>query len=214
MSAPDRVYADHMPGRTLRLDGVEYLYCSGTSYLGISCNEEFRKCLAEGMARYGTNYSSSRRSNLQLRVFEETEHYLAAYTGTEAALTMSSGFLAAQTLVQTLNGSGHFLYAPGTHPALWRSTADAPDATQDFEAWVNWLLQETPGMAEKQLVLVCNSLDPLQARNHSFSWLTALPTEKQFTLIIDDSHGFGVTGTEEPVSTARCRRCHMFGGSW
>ncbi|WP_162053352.1 aminotransferase class I/II-fold pyridoxal phosphate-dependent enzyme [Pontibacter pamirensis] len=190
----DHVHTDHLPGRTLLVDGVEYLYCSGTSYLGISCNEAFRERLVEGMLRYGTNYSSSRRSNLQLKVYEEAESYLAAYTGAEAALTMSSGFLAGQTLIQTLHGSGHFLYAPGTHPAVWRSPADAPDATQEFEEWVEWLLQEVPAMPEQHIVLVCNSLDPLQARNYSFSWITALPSEKQFTLLIDDSHGFGVTG--------------------
>lgn len=195
MSETERVHTDQLPGRTLWIDGAEYLYCSGTSYLGVSCNEAFRECLVEGMKRYGTNYSSSRRSNLQLKVYEEAESYLAAYTGAEAALTMSSGFLAGQTLIQTLQGSGLFLYAPGTHPAVWRSPTDAPDTAQEFEEWVDWLLQEVRAIPEQHIVLVCNSLDPLQARNYSFSWITSLPSEKQFTLIIDDSHGFGVTGT-------------------
>ncbi|RDV15348.1 pyridoxal phosphate-dependent aminotransferase family protein [Pontibacter diazotrophicus] len=194
MSEPDHVHTDQLPGRTLMVDGAEYLYYSGTSYLGISCNEAFRQCLVEGMRQYGTNYSSSRRSNLRLKVYEEAESYLAAYTGAEAALTMSSGFLAGQTLVQTLQGSGRFLYAPGTHPAVWRSPKDAPNTTHEFEEWVDWLLQEVLAMPEHHIVLVCNSLDPLQARNYSFNWLTSLPPEKQFTLIIDDSHGFGVTG--------------------
>lgn len=196
MSEPARLHTDQLPGRTLIVDGEEFLYCSGTSYLGISCNEEFRECLAEGMRQYGTNYSSSRRSNLQLRVYEETESNLAAYTGAEAVLTMSSGFLAGQTLVQTLQGSGRFVYAPGTHPALWRSPVDAPDTDQEFEEWVEELLQAVPTMPEQHIVLVCNSLNPLQARNYSFSWLTSLSPEKQFTLIVDDSHGFGVTGND------------------
>ena len=196
MSEPDHVHTDQLPGRTLIVGGEEYLYCSGTSYLGISRNEEFRKCLAEGMRQYGTNYSSSRRSNLQLKVYEETESYLANYAGAEAALTMSSGFLAGQTLVQTLQGSGRFVYAPGTHPALWRSPVDAPDAEQEFEEWVDWLLQMVHSMPDQHIVLICNSLDPLQARNYSFSWLTSLSPDKQFTLIVDDSHGFGVTGKD------------------
>ncbi|GAB3533936.1 hypothetical protein GCM10027443_20240 [Pontibacter brevis] len=196
MSEPERVHTDQLPGRTLLVEGEEYLYFSGTSYLGISCNEEFRDCLVEGMRRYGTNYSSSRRSNLQLQVYEETESYLAAYTGAEAALTMSSGFLAGQTLIQTLQGSGRFLYAPDTHPAVWRHPTDAPDTALEFEEWADWLIQAVPNMPEQHFVLVCNSLDPLQARNYSFSWISALPCEKQFTLLIDDSHGFGVTGAD------------------
>ncbi len=196
MTDAARIYTDHLPGRTLHVAGVEHLFCSGTSYLGISSNRKFRECLAEGMRRYGTNYSSSRHSNLQLQVFAEAEEYLAAYTGAEAALTMSSGYLAGQALVQTLQGSGHFLYAPATHPAVWRSAADAPDPGQAYEAWVTQLLQEMPELPAQHIILVCNSLDPLKACNYTFNWLDALPGEKQLTLIVDDSHGFGVTGTD------------------
>jgi 7-keto-8-aminopelargonate synthetase-like enzyme len=195
MPDPDYLYTDQLPGRTLYINGEEYLYCSGTSYLGISCNEKFREKLLEGIARYGTNYSSSRNSNLQLKVFEEAESYLAAYTGAEAALTFSSGLLAGQVLVQTLLGSGRFIYAPGTHPAVWRDMADAPEVEQSFEEWADRLLQEVLYIPTQHIILVCNSLDPLHARNHSFIWLASLPPEKQYTVIIDDSHGFGVTGT-------------------
>ncbi|GGG22757.1 aminotransferase class I/II-fold pyridoxal phosphate-dependent enzyme [Pontibacter amylolyticus] len=190
----NKVYTDQLPGRTLVVDGEEFLFFSGTSYLGIPVNEAFRQCVLEGMARYGTNYSSSRNSNLQLRVFEEVEEYLARYTGAEAAFTMSSGYLAGQALVQTLQGSGHFIYAPNTHPALWRSTAD--EVTGDYDAWVGPMLQQVNKAEENHIILVCNSLDPLKARNHGFSWLSALPTDKQITLIVDDSHGFGVTGED------------------
>lgn len=190
----DKVYTDQLPGRTLVVNGEEFLFFSGTSYLGIPVNEQFRHCVLDGMARYGTNYSSSRNSNLQLRVFEEAEEYLASYTGAEAAFTMSSGYLAGQALVQTLQGNGHFIYAPNTHPALWRSTAD--DVTGNYDAWVGPMLQQVQALQEQHIILVCNSLDPLKARNHGFSWLSSLPTDKQITLIVDDSHGFGVTGED------------------
>ncbi|MCC9167815.1 aminotransferase class I/II-fold pyridoxal phosphate-dependent enzyme [Pontibacter harenae] len=194
MAAAANVHIDHLPGRTLLLNGVEHLFCSGTSYLGISSNKEFQQLLIEGMQRYGTNYSSSRNSNLQLKMYEEVEAYLADYTGAEAALTMSSGYLAGQALVQTLQGSGYFIYAPATHPAVWRSSADATDPKQTHEAWVVQLLQEVSNLTYKHIVIVCNSLDPLKARSYSFDWMATLPKDKQFTLIVDDSHGFGVTG--------------------
>ncbi|PRY16478.1 7-keto-8-aminopelargonate synthetase-like enzyme [Pontibacter ummariensis] len=196
MPGAGSLYTDHLPGRTLNLQGEEYLYCSGTSYLGIAVNEEFRSCLMEGMARYGTNYSSSRNSNLQLQVYEEAESYLAAYTGAEMALTMSSGYLAGQALVQVLQGEGAFFYAPGTHPAVWQSTAEVPGTEQSFEDWVACLIQALPDLPEQHVFLVCNSLDPLQAKAYAFDWLSALPKEKQVTLIVDDSHGLGVTGKD------------------
>jgi len=196
MPAAAQLVTDRLPSRSLLLEGEEYLYCSGTSYLGMACNAEFRQLLAEGIGRYGTNYSSSRLSNLQLQVYEEAEEYLATYTGAGAALAMSSGFLAAQALVQVLQGQGRFLYAPGTHPALWRSPADAPDARMPYEAWVTRLLEQAPDLPDERLVVVCNSLDALQAQAYDFSWLNALPQHKQVTVVIDDSHGLGITGVE------------------
>lgn len=195
---PDQqcTYTDQLPGRTLTADGKEFLFFSGTSYLGMSCNQEFRQHLQEGFRLYGTNYSSSRNSNLQLRVYHEAETYLAACTGAEAALTMSSGYLAGQALVQTLQDEGSFLYAPETHPALWRGKSDAPASDISYEEWVQQLLHELPALPDQHIVLVCNSLDPLKAKEHSFSWINALPQNKQITLIIDDSHGFGVTGKD------------------
>lgn len=196
MFDPKHITADHLPGRTLSINGEEYLFCSGTSYLGMACNEAFRPCLLEGMQRYGTNYSSSRNSNLQLKIFDEAESYLAAYTGAGAALTMSSGYLAGQVVVQTLKRAGRFMYAPGTHPAVWRSMADAPDASISYAEWVNQLLQKAPRLPDQHLILVCNSLDPLKAQNYTFDWVSALPENKQITLVVDDSHGFGVTGED------------------
>ncbi|MFD2513574.1 aminotransferase class I/II-fold pyridoxal phosphate-dependent enzyme [Pontibacter locisalis] len=188
------IHTDQLPGRTLVVDGEEYLFFSGTSYLGISHNQEFRACLVEGMGRYGTNYSSSRNSNLRLKVFDEAEDALALWTGAEAALTMSSGYMAGQTVVQNFIDSGRFIYAPGAHPALWRSGLDATDANQTFNEWVIRLQQDVPATPEQHIIIVCNSLDPLHAENYTFSWIAGLPEGKQYTIIIDDSHGFGVTG--------------------
>ena len=72
------ISVQELPGRTVKVKGKELLYFSGTSYLGIGKNEAFREQLLEGMKRYGTNYSSSRTSNLQLAIYEETEAFPGA----------------------------------------------------------------------------------------------------------------------------------------
>ena len=184
--------SEELPGRTLIAGGREYLYFSGTSYLGMSRNKQFQKLLHEGMKRYGLNYSSSRLSNVQLAIFEETENYLAAYTGAEAALTVSSGFMAGQLLVQALAGSGTFIYGPGTHPALWQP--NLPSSKQCFEEWVQHLPARMASAESNNIFILFNSLDPLLAKKYDLSWLSGLDSNKNITLIIDDSHGLGVTG--------------------
>ncbi len=182
-----------LPSRTVTLDGNEYLYFGGTSYLGISRNAEFQDYLQEGFARYGTNYSSSRISNVQLAVFEEIESQLAAFTSAEAALTFSSGFLAGQALVRLLQTEGTLIYAPRTHPAL--SVENQSVTSQKYYAeWVQNLPSLIAETTEPHLILLVNSLDPLYAEKYDFRWLAHLPTMHQFTVVIDDSHGLGVIG--------------------
>ncbi len=188
------IYIDHLPGRTLTVAGKEYLYFSGTSYLGIAKNEYFSAFLKEGMEKYGSNYSSSRISNLQLKIFEEAESYLAAYTGAGAALTMASGFLTGQMVVRLLQGTGKFIYAPRTHPALWLQAADFFDG--DFDSWVVRVMKAVHASHETHLIIITNSLDPLLAKRYKFSWIRDLPQNKDITVLVDDSHGFGIIGKE------------------
>ena len=185
--------AHHLPGRTIVVDGHERLYFSGTSYLGMGHNEAFRELLQKGMARYGTVYSSSRASNVQLAVYEEAESLLAELTSAPAALTFSSGYQAGQAAIQQLHDKPSIIYAPGTHPAVWRSGADA--AYGDFAAWANTIVEQVD-KTDGETVIVANSLDPLFALAHNFSWVAQLPDDRIITLLVDDSHGLGVIGRE------------------
>ncbi len=180
----------HLPGRTIRDEhGHERLYFSGTSYLGIGHNETFREMLLEGMSRYGSIYSSSRASNVQLFIYEEAESLIMQLTGAPEALTFSSGYQAGQAAIQLLNGQQNFYYAPGTHPAVWRNAAN--EAHGSFARWAETITQQN---FKQDTVIVANSLDPLYAIAHDFRWISALPNDQDITLLVDDSHGLGVIG--------------------
>lgn len=183
---------DQLPGRTLWAGGQEYLYFSGTSYLGLARHAGFQQCLQEGIARYGTNYSSSRLSNVRLAVFEEVENYLGAYTGAAAVLTLSSGYMAGQLVVRCLPEQAARVYGPRTHPALWADRNNF--VAGDFAAWARGLPDVLHQLSQAQIVIFFNSLDPLLAVKHELDFLYHLPTGKNLMLVIDDSHGFGLTG--------------------
>lgn len=182
----------HLPGRTIRSDdGHERLYFSGTSYLGMGHNAAFQALLREGLAYYGTIYSSSRASNVQLAVYDEAESRIAQQTGAEAALTFSSGYQAGQAVIQRWHDQLNFYYAPDTHPAVWRSAADA--VAGDFSSWASATVEQLHGTRD-DAVVVANSLDPLRARQYDFRWVGQLPEERSIILLVDDSHGLGITG--------------------
>lgn len=181
------------PGRTVFLNGVEYLFFSGTSYLGMHRNAAFRDLLSEGAKKYGSVYGSSRASNLQIAIYPEAEEKLARWLGSEACTVLSSGFMAGQLVYHSLLAAGYQLhYAPGSHPALLGGGGPPPPET----SWNEWLENLLPGLetAEGRHAILACSVDPLRSQKYDFSFAGRLAGGKEILLVIDDSHGFGLLG--------------------
>lgn len=190
----NRFESDYFSSNRIPVNGTEYLFFSGTSYLGLNHNAVFRQHITEGLLRYGSSYGSSRNANLQLRVYEEAEAALATFSGAPAALTVSSGFAAGQLVVNAFRATHHFLYAPDTHPAVCLEPHDFYSG--NFEAWTREIDAAVANVATDRVAVVCNAVDPLWCQPLSFDWVAALPEHKKIVLVIDDSHGLGVAGTD------------------
>ena len=186
-----------LPGRTVQVDAEEWLYFSGTAYLGVVRDPEFQEWVKEGIDRYGLHYGGSPHANIRLDLFDKVEHLFSELTGAEAALVVSSGTLAGQLTMQVLaRRGGTFHYAPGVHPALWT------ERYRPFEgSYGNWVDRMAPlfhsgsaSMPEAPIVLLTNAPDSLHVRRYDFSWLEQLPADRPVSVVLDDSHGIGLTG--------------------
>lgn len=183
----------HLPDRVIDLNGQEYLYFSGTAYLGLPQNPSFQVLIQEGLHHYGSVYGSSRNGNLQLKVYEEAESKLAAWAGSKAALTLSSGMLAGQAAIRQLMLEGYeFVYSPDVHPAVWHlPQIEIPKCS--FEVWSKpFTVYRSPS----KICLVTNSVDALRGKLYDFEWVNNIPENVELVLLVDDSHGLGVTGAE------------------
>jgi 8-amino-7-oxononanoate synthase len=186
-----------LPGRTVTLqDGTEYLWFSGTDYLGMGHHEAFLTYLAEGFRRYGTHFGSSRNNTLRLAVYHQAEEALAAFIQAPAALTVSSGMWAGQLVMKYLEKqNARFHYAPGVHPALW-----GPDYQPTAGNWTDWVTNtitaieaSAPGQAH---VLCTDSIGSPWVESFDLSLFEKLPHDRPLWLVVDDSHGLGVLGPE------------------
>ncbi len=183
---------DHLPDRTIRHDGQTYLFFSGTSYLGMAQNRSMQTLLAEGVARYGLQFGSSRNGNLQLRIYDEFEAKLSDWAECGHALTVSSGMLAGQIVVdwlaKELGSSAVGFQAPGTHPALWHPLLKPhtmPLVASDMLAF----LDQTPDSSP--VYVLTNSVDAIRSAYYDFSWLRSIG-DRPVWVVVDDSHGLGV----------------------
>lgn len=169
----------------------EKFFFGGTAYLGMPFNEEFKQLVFEGINRYGTNFGASRNNNLTLDVFAMAEAEAACRSKAEDSIIASSGYLCAQLVVQHFMGKCKFIYAPDTHPALWIGQPQPPKIS--FREWTNYAIDKVNN-SDKPVLLITNSLNNLVPEIYEFGWLNKINSDRKISLLVDDSHGLGITG--------------------
>lgn len=185
---------DSKIGSQIHHRGKEFCFFSGTSYLGMGEEREFEEKIIEGSRRYGISHGLSRVNNVRLDVYEKFESRFAAEAGADDAIVWSSGFLAGITAVQFLVGRHqHIWIAPGTHPAILPAAISVP-IPADRENWKTRCIEEAERLLPTSILILSNSVDVLRPAVHDFDWIRQLPSKHQYSLLIDDSHGFGVLG--------------------
>lgn len=185
------VFIDSFPGRTIQKDGKEYLYFGGTGYLGLQLDAEFQNVFIKNLKKYGTNYGASRKSNIQLSIFEEVEEHLSETVGCEACITLSSGFLAGQLIAKSFSSDAYqVFYAPNTHSALYHSEA------KSFETFAELNLElrkQLISESNKVPVVFLDTIDFSGKNYPEFEELRSLPLDNSI-VVADDSHGLGIVG--------------------
>jgi 8-amino-7-oxononanoate synthase len=177
-----------IPNRIFYKDGEEYLYFGGTNYLGVTTLPEFQNILTKSFQKWGTSYGSSRSANIQLDIYKTGEDFLALQIGTEAAVTISSGMLAGKLALEYLHNSTDLLFHfPNTHPALIHPFSKP--LIQNGE--LNPLIFDN---TISIIGIVADAIPSLTVTPNDLSILNKIPSSKKVTLLLDESHSFGILG--------------------
>jgi 8-amino-7-oxononanoate synthase len=195
-------HTSKLPGRIVEITGgQEFLWFSGTDYLGMGHNEDLRNYLHAATETFGNHYGSSRNNSLRLGIYDEAERQLANFLRANAALIVSSGMWAGQLLmkeiediVQTHSNPDAivFHYAPGVHPALWGNALERTD--MEWHEWAVRTVQKINASAAGVAHIICSdAVGSPMVKVFDFTLFNAL--ENPAWLIIDESHSLGVLGT-------------------
>lgn len=177
------------PKNTLSLTTKSVSYFGGTSYLGLATLPTFQEVVINGIKKWGTAYGSSRHANVKLSIFKAAETLLASQLNTEACVTVSSGMLAGKlTLDYLAQSHTRFYHYPNTHPAIL-----APNSLPLF---IENTLHPTLLTETIENIVICADAVPTATVNTlDFSFLETIPKQKKITLLVDESHSIGITGT-------------------
>lgn len=176
------------PDRIIELDNESFLYFGGTSYLGLPTHTEFKEIVVKNILHWGTAYGSSRNANIQLNAYKNGEYFLAKFIQAAMALTVSSGTLAGKLVLETLKKEKQtFFHFPNIHPAI----QDQESVPLFIEKELNPVLFN--GVFEK-ITILADAVPSLNIHLVDFSVLETIPSNKEITLVIDESHSLGILG--------------------
>lgn len=188
------MYASLIPSRTTNVNGKEFLFFSGTSYLGILGRPEFGTLVHQGIELWGTNYGASRLGNVSIPVFNQAEEKLATWISAEAAVLVSSGTLAGRLMLEVLGEHYQYHYSPNAHIAINpKYTSHLPHL---FDSWIEDTINTIQLSVIDHHVITLNSIDTLTTLKPDLAWAQRLPKNKDVIIVLDDSHGMGVLGME------------------
>ena len=181
---------ENFPDRTVIINGKEHLYFGGTAYLGLPTNADFQNTLIKSITKWGSFYGSSRNSNIKLSIFDKAENLFAKQIGTEKSVTTSSGTLAGKLVLEHLSKSkSTFYHYPKTHPAILHS--------KSLPLFENGILHKNLTDNKKEdIVITVDAVLALEVEPTLFDFLNEISSEKQITLVVDESHSLGVLGKQ------------------
>ena len=176
------------PNTTATINNKEYLFFSGTSYLGVTMLPEFQDVLTKSILKWGTSYGSSRNANLKLNIYQKGEAYLSQFLNTKEAVTVSSGTLAGQFALNSLKEKvDAFYYMPKTHPAIL--IENAKPVFENSE--INF---DLINLENKSICILVDSIASLETMPFSFEFLNTISESNTIYILLDESHSLGVLG--------------------
>ena len=180
---------DSSPDNKIQIGGKKYLYFGGTAYLGLPNDTDFKDIIIKNIKKWGTSYGSSRMANISLSCYENAENYLSKFIGSESSLTVSSGMLAGKIAVDVLKKSTDvFYHFDGNHEAI--------QVAKSLPFYENNKLNERLLDAHSEdITILTDGVISGAVTAFRDKILNEISTTKNITILIDESHSFGILGT-------------------
>ncbi|MET9518176.1 aminotransferase class I/II-fold pyridoxal phosphate-dependent enzyme [Streptomyces sp. NPDC002994] len=189
---------DEVRGRHIRSGDHWLIDFASCNYLGFDCEPEIIDAIEPAVRRWGTHPSWSRLLGSP-RLYPEIEERLAALLGAPDTLLLPTATLIHHSVIPVLAGKGHVFVEAAAHRTVYdgcvsargqgatlqRFRADRPDQ-------LDALLRAVP--AESSRLVCLDGVNSMTGNIPDLPELAAICRDRDATLYIDDTHGFGVIG--------------------
>lgn len=188
---------DSAQGPVIESEGRSFINFSSNDYLGLSAAPELKAALIEGVERHGAGSGASRLVCGTQRPHMELEAALAAFKGTEAALSFSSGFAVPMGTLPALLSAGDTLIVDKLSHACLVDAARLSGATirvfpHNHLGKLERLLQTAQG----RVLVVTESIFSMDGDAAPLREIVELKERYGAWLMVDEAHAVGVLGPQ------------------
>jgi 8-amino-7-oxononanoate synthase len=197
-------------GPRLRLQGRWLLNFSSNDYLGLANHPALKEAAARALADFGAGAGASRLICGSLAPHHELEEALAAFKGTEAALTFSSGYATALGVIPALMGKNdvilldrlvHACLVDAARLSGAKLRVFAHNDLDDLEAKLRWATQGRSAKrnahgasTSPQVLVLTESVFSMDGDTAPLRALVDLKERHGAWLMVDEAHATGLYG--------------------
>ena len=175
------------------------IFFGGYDYLNLSFHPLVRKTFTDTLKKEGMNTLGSRATTGNHQLFEELEQKLSEFTGLEASVLISSGYLSNLLIFKHLiSESMPVLVENDSHSSLWEGLT--PYIENIFPFYLDDLvdLHETLTVddifKDSKALMCCEGLKSLTGQTLNIAEMIGILDPNLHHIFIDESHSLGVLG--------------------
>jgi len=196
---------DSAQGPRIAAGGKTLLNFSSNDYLGLANDPILKQAAIEAIEKFGAGAGASRLICGSLAPFHELEQALAAFKGTEAALTFSTGYAAALgTIVALLGRDDIIILDKRVHACIVDAArlcgakvrVFAHNDLNGLEHRLKWAAAQTREStpATRRILIVTESIFSMDGDAAPLREIVALKEKYGGWLMVDDAHATGILG--------------------
>jgi 8-amino-7-oxononanoate synthase len=196
---------DSPQGPRLEVGGKTLLNFSSNDYLGLANHPALKEAAIKATERFGAGAGASRLICGSFAPFHELEEALAAFKGTEAALTFSTGYAAAVGTITALLGKDDIIIVDKLVHACIVDAAKLSGAKlrvfahndlNDLEDKLKWAEAESrhPSPVTRHVLIVTESIFSMDGDAAPLQEIVSLKEKYGAWLMLDEAHATGLYG--------------------
>ena len=196
----------HSPqGRHITVQGRELVNFSSNDYLGLANHPALKEAAIRAVDRYGAGAGASRLICGSLKPFHDLEEALAAFKGTEACLTFSTGYATALGVITALLGKDDLLVIDRLSHACIVDAARLCGArlrvfkhndVADLERILKWAKGQDrkTGAKRRNTLIVTESVFSMDGDLAPLKQMVELKERNGAWFMVDEAHATGLFG--------------------